>query len=191
MTQQYLTQADADHFGYDLLDVTKRAALEVVAPHLQTLEQQNTKLRQQVAREQRRRLDEQVESAVPDFREIDRNPRWHRWLLGIDTLSGRVRQTLLNEAVASGNSNRVREFFERFRREEGGSTSQTYSPTTNRQARSYSGKPTYTRTQIGQLYEQHRKGAWTGREDEWARLEADFFAAQREGRVAGGPYLTK
>jgi hypothetical protein len=43
-------------------------------------------------------------------------------------------------------------------------------------------KPTYTRAQVKQLYEQHRKGAYVGREAEWARLEADFFTAQREGR---------
>jgi hypothetical protein len=47
-------------------------------------------------------------------------------------------------------------------------------------------KPIYTRAQIAQLYEQHRKGAYTGREAEWARQEADFYAAQREGRVRGG-----
>ena len=53
------------------------------------------------------------------------------------------------------------------------------------------GQPIYTRETIGQLYEAHRKGAYAGREAEWARIEADIFAAQREGRVQGVPYLTK
>ena len=53
-----------------------------------------------------------------------------------------------------------------------------------------SGKPTYTREQIKQLYEQHRRGAYAGREAEWNRLEADIIAAIREGRVQG-TYLTK
>jgi hypothetical protein len=57
--------------------------------------------------------------------------------------------------------------------------------------RSSSGKPVYTRETIGQLYEAHRKGAYAGREQEWSRIEADIFAAQREGRVQGTPYLTK
>jgi hypothetical protein len=30
------------------------------------------------------------------------------------------------------------------------------------------------------------QGAYNGREAEWARLEADIFRAQREGRVTGG-----
>ena len=53
-----------------------------------------------------------------------------------------------------------------------------------------SGKPVYTRDQIQQLYSAHRQGAYAGRESEWNRIEADIFAAQREGRVQG-VYLTK
>jgi len=41
----------------------------------------------------------------------------------------------------------------------------------------------YTRALIKQLYEQHRRGAYTGREGEWARQEADIIAASREGRI--------
>jgi hypothetical protein len=37
--------------------------------------------------------------------------------------------------------------------------------------------PRYTRDQIKQLYEMHRRGAYLGREAEWAR--------RREGRVIG------
>ena len=70
-------------------------------PKLQEIEQQNAELRQRLAKEARRRLDQAVELAVPNYREIDRDPRWHRWLLGIDVLSGRVRQQLLNEAIAA------------------------------------------------------------------------------------------
>jgi hypothetical protein len=53
------------------------------------------------------------------------------------------------------------------------------------------GKRTYSREQIGQLYGAHRKGDFAGREDEWNRIEADIFAAQREGRIHMDPYLTK
>ena len=54
-----------------------------------------------------------------------------------------------------------------------------------------SGKPVYTHAQIAELYARHRKDAYAGREAEWNRIEADIFAAQREGRVQGAPYLTK
>jgi hypothetical protein len=160
-----------------------------MAPHLQNLKQQSAKLQRQLAKEARHRLDQQVEAAVPDFREVDRNPRWHRWLLGIDEYTGRVRQLLLNDAVASGSVARVKAFFEGFRRaERAGGTPAT---AVNSRRSAPSAKPVYTRERIGELYEQHRKGAYAGREAEWARQEADIFAAQREGRVQGTPYLTK
>jgi hypothetical protein len=185
----FLTRQDVDEYGYAVLDLSKRAALEAVSPMLDQLAAQNAKLQQQVSKEQRRRMDEQVEAAVPNFREIDRNPRWHRWLLGIDPLSSRPRQALLNDAINRGSASRAIEFFRQFLRTEADSTqSQTYSPTT--QARSY-GKPTYTRESIGQLYEMNRRGDYKGREDTWNRIESDIFAAQREGRVIDSPYLTK
>jgi hypothetical protein len=89
----WLTEQDEQNYGRELLDVAQRAAMQTVAPHLQNLEQQNAQLRPQVAKEARHRLDRDVESLVPDFREVDQDPRFHRWLLGIDTLTGRVRQT--------------------------------------------------------------------------------------------------
>ena len=92
---------------------------------------------------------------------------------------------LLNDAIASGSDARIAAFFRGFQQEAG------QAPAATRGVRTASsGKPTYTREQIGQLYEQHRKGAYAGREQEWARQEADIFAAQREGRVQG-VYSTK
>jgi hypothetical protein len=208
-TPKYLTQEDEQNYGRDLIDVAQRAAMETVVPHLQTLEHKNEELRRQLAKEQRRQLDNAVEMAVPDYREIDRNPRWHRWLLGIDVLSGRVRQTLLNEAISVGNAPRVVSFFKSFLSEEVATGHVVESapssqpapaprepaisltslaapgrarPATGGNASLPADKPTYTRAQVKQLYEQHRKGAYVGREAEWARLEADFFTAQREGR---------
>ena len=206
---QFLTPEDEVNYGRELLEVTQRAALQAVTPRIQEIEQQNNHLRQQVARERRRALDQTVELAVPDFREIDRNPRWHRWLLGIDVLSGRVRQQLLDEAVSAGSAPRVISFFNSFRNEE--AATGHIEPAPSQQAlaapreaavplaslaapgrgRPASGgdasvppdKPIYTRPQIKQLYEQHRRGAYVGRETEWARLDADIIAASREGRI--------
>lgn len=205
---QFLTPEDEQNYGRELLDVAQRAALQTVAPKIHEIEQANKDLQGQLAKERRRALDQAVEIAVPDFRDIDRNPRWHRWLLGIDVYSGRVRQTLLNEAISAASAPRVISFFNGFKSEEA-ATGHVEPATSSRQAsapreasmslaslatpgraRSATGgdaslpadKPTYTRALVKQLYEQHRKGAYTGREAEWARIEADMFAAQREGR---------
>jgi hypothetical protein len=184
----YLTAEDQANYGHELLDMSQRAAFHALAPTLQQLQQQNANLQQQVARDRRRRLDQEVEQLVPDFRQVDRMPEWHQWLLGTDMLSGRVRQQLLNEAISSGNAQQVRAIFDRFRNQGqsgGGTGSRTSS------SRRSTGKNFYTHDDIKRLYEQHRKGFYVNREDAWARQEADIFAAMREGRVEQKPYLTK
>jgi hypothetical protein len=172
----YLTEQDVQNYGTDLIDVTQRAALHAVAPELQQIKQQNAELQRQLSIEARRNLDARVERAVPNFREVDRDPRWLQWLAGTDALTGRSRQQLLNDAIASTDANRVAMFFRRFQQEAGSVQAPAAAPGRARSAPS--GKPVYSHTQIAEFYSQHRKG-------EWARLEADFFTAQREGRVQG------
>jgi hypothetical protein len=36
------------------------------------------------------------------------------------------------------------------------------------------------------MYEQHRQGAWAGREAEWQKLEYEIIRAGAEGRIVGG-----
>ena len=208
---RYITEKDVQDYGTDLVDFTRRAAVDAVAPHLQTLEQRNAELQRQLAREARARMDMRVEAAVPNYREIDRDPRWRNWLLGIDMLSGRVRQTLLDEAIASADAPRAISFFKGFLNE-GVATGHSepapnsHQPAAPREAAidlgslaapgrarpatggdAFSGglpdKPIYTRAQIAKLYDAHRRGAFVGREAEWARQDADIIRAGAEGRV--------
>jgi hypothetical protein len=206
--QAYVTEQDVQNYGSDLISFTQRAAAQALSPELQEIKQQNAEMQRRLAQEARHRLDQSVEMAVPNYREIDRDPRWHRWLLGVDVLSGRVRQQLLNEAIAAASAPRVISFFHGFLQEEVATGHVEPAPISRQaapprepaiplaslaapgRARPATGgdasvppdKPIYTRAQVKQLYEQHRKGAYVGREAEWARLEADMFAAQREGR---------
>jgi hypothetical protein len=181
----YLTHEDVQNYGSELLDVAQRSALHALAPVVQNLEQQHEQLQRRLAQEARRNLDAAVERAVPNYREIDRDPRWHRWLLGVDTYTGQSRQALLNIAIADNSAARVVALFNGFL-QEAGDTQQ--SPPARGQAagRRSSGKPIYSRDDIKRMYEQHRKGAWTGREVEWQRLEHELIAAGREGRILGG-----
>jgi hypothetical protein len=196
MTTQYLSQDDVDSFGPELISVTQRAALAAVQPHLQQIQQDNAALRQRLAIEARRNLDQRVERAVPNFREIDRNPAWHRFLSGVDELSGRQRQVLLNEAIASGSDQRIAAFFRTFQQQAGATQApastraETTRPTPFNQARSNSlGARTYSREDIGRLYERRRKGEFT--DAAWARQEQDIFDAQKTGRVVDYAYITK
>jgi hypothetical protein len=83
----------------------------------------------------------------------------------------------MNEAISAGNATQVKSLFDAFRRS-GSSTQSGAQPRSTT-----SGNRTYTRDDIKQLYEQHQKGAYAGRQAEWNRIEADIFAAQRDGRL--------
>jgi hypothetical protein len=139
-----------------------------------------------LAIEARHRLDQQVATAVPNYQEVDRDPRWHRWLMGVDALSGQPRQQLLNDAIASGSVSRIAAFFRGFQQGERAGGTQALG---RARAAVSSDKPIYSRAQIGALYEAHRKGALVGAA--WEARERDIFDAQREGRVVDVPYLTK
>ena len=178
----WLTDKDVQEYGSDLLNVSQRAALAAVSPHLQDLEQANAELRQRLAIEARHRLDSQVEAAIPNYRELDQHPDWHSWLRGIDSLSGRVRQQLLNEAIASGNAARCIAFFRGFFARSGSAAGGGASAAYGRSRSMPSGK-VYSRSEIQRLYEAHRKGAYAGREADWQRQEYDIIAAGREGRI--------
>jgi cellulase/cellobiase CelA1 len=186
MTQWHLTSDDYQNYGSDLINFTQRAAAQALSPELQEIKQQNAEMQRRLAQESRHRLDQTVEQAVPNYREIDRDPGWHRWLLSTDALSGCARQQLLNDAIARGDAPRVIGFFHSFVRETGGPADHQ-APAQSRQSRASapSGR-IYSRREISKLYDQHRRGAYVGREAEWARLEFDIIQAGAEGRIAGG-----
>jgi len=187
----YLTQQDEREYGRDLIDFSMRAATQAVAPHLQELERRNAALEQQLAREQRHTLDSQVTATIPNWPEINRDPRWHQWLMGVDSLNGRSRQQLLNDAIASGSAERCAAFFQSFMRAQGGSRAAPAHGSPKPAPGGSADKPVYTPQQIKQIYEMKRKGAWNGKEAEFARLEQDIFEAQKERRMLAPVYLTK
>src|SRR6516165_4309844 len=103
----WLTEKDLQDYGPDVLDLAQRAALHATAPELQRIDAQNAELRQQLANSRQRLLYQALDSALPNWKESDNGPRWRQWLLLSDPLNGRPRQSLLNDAIAQGDSGRV------------------------------------------------------------------------------------
>ena len=203
----YITDEDVKNYGSELIDVTKRAALEAVAPTLTALQQENQRLHQQVNQQQRQSIYERLDEGMPTWRDVNTNPRWLAWLRLRDFNSAPVRQEQLNRAMQAADAPRVLNFFERFLAEEV-ATGQMPSPqptppptpvtaaipmTTlaapgrpnpapgNTQVPD--SKPVYTHQDIKDFYEYVRKGVYVGQEALKQQIEADIFAAQREGRV--------
>lgn len=208
----YLTEKDVQEYGPDVLDLAQRAALHAVTPNLSRLEDENAKLRRQLAEDRKRGLYQTLDAQIPDWRQIDNNPRWRQWLHLPDLYSGRIRQQLLNDAIQAADATRVSSFFRGFLAEEA-ATGHLEPPPQPRptppvpprepaiplaslaapgRARPASGgdfppsladRPTYTRADITNAHRAYMRGAYKGREAEYEALQAEFIQAQREGRL--------
>jgi hypothetical protein len=179
MSPNYLTREDVQNYGHELIAFAQRAAAQYAAPHLQRVEQENEQLRRQMAIQTRARLDADLAAAVPNYMEIDADPRWLQWLSETDPLTGAPRQQVLDDAVAAGSAPRVIAFFNTFQQQHGGAA----RPARSRAGLASGQQQVYTRDQIKQLYEAHRTGKLQG--EQWAQIEQQIIAAGREGRVAG------
>ena len=138
------------------------------------------KLPQRLPREAGRqeRLESALDREIPNWREFDRDPRWHAWLCGTHLYSELSRGWHLDNAAARGDANSVIGFYRDFLAWRPRRTPPPAGPPPD-------GKRIYSRPEILELHAQHRKGAYAGREIEWMRIENDIIAAGREGRVIG------
>jgi len=177
MADNWLTQDDVQNYGHDVLDLAQRAAMHAVTPHLRRLDTQ-------LAAEQRRGLERSLDAQIPDWRQIDNDPRWRQWLLFSDSYNNRPRQSLLNDAIAKGDAGRVLAFFRSYLAE-AGQPAQGQQP---QQAPSAmpTGRRVYSRQDITRASDDYRRGRYT--EEQYRRLSEDIVAAGREGRIVGiGP----
>jgi len=177
----YLTQDDVQNFGSELVDLSQRAAMHAVAPHLQELERQNAELHDRLARQAKHNIDQALDSAVPNWRQVNQHPSWLAWLQERDVYSREKRQHLLDQAVEKGDANRVIAFFNGFLAEaawqQGAATQQSA-----RQAAQPSGR-IYTRPQITEMARRRQKGLID--DEAWRRWEYELCRASKEGRVRG------
>lgn len=208
---KFLTDADTQTYGPELIDVVKRAALDAVAPELQRVESQTQQVTQRVTQTAQQGVYSALAAAVPNWNEINNSDAFKRWCSLPDLYSGQVRGRLLNAAFQAAQAPRVIAFFKGFIADEVATGNapalQVNEPepvpprvaavplaslaapgrakpaTGNTQIAA--DKPIFTRAQIAGFYDAVRKGTYSGRDADKAADEALIFAAQREGRVRG------
>jgi hypothetical protein len=176
---QLLTAQDEENYGPELLDMSKRAALEALSPALQQLRAENQQLRHQQQRAQRSEIEHALNQQIPNWRDIYADPRFSSWLSMQDDYSGGIRSQLMRNAVANGDARRVVQFYRGFQQEAG---QPQYQSRQSRQPAT-GAKRIYSREDIRRLYEQRRLGHIN--DAAWARTEQEIFNAANEGRIAG------
>lgn len=207
--QPILTEEERKTYGEDLINVMRKAAMETVQPELDAVKQANQQLRQRLAQTANTGLAAELTAAVPTWREVKENPRFHTWLRLPDIYSGQLRVNLLKAATQAASAPRVIAFYKGFLAEEQATGQMSPAPQPQAgtmpprvaavpldtlaapgKARPATGdtsmpadKPIYTHRQVAGFYSQVRQGVYAGREAEKAALEADIIAAGREGRI--------
>ena len=209
--QKLVSDKEVEEYGEETVDLFRRVSREEYMPVMQKLASLESTLKQlqekvvpqveTVVRTQARTTEERfwdsLERAVPDWREINGNQDFHTWLLEYDPLIGDTRQSLLEQAQATFDANRVVHFFNTWKSSNQGKAGKAnpnparselekqVAPGRARAASSKSGSEarTYTPQDIKKFFDDVRKGVYKGREEERNRIERDIFAAQQQGRI--------
>lgn len=209
-----LTDKDRDDFGEDFLDAAARAAEERFGPYLRSLEQQVRQLGGSVqnvaattAQNAQQSMYGYLDEQMPDWRQINRDPKFLAWANLPDPLSGVIRVEMMRDAHQKADGARVLRFFRGFLNDEAASDPARRAEPETPSADKAKGKvplsefaapgrakapaatdvpgekETITHAQIAAFYLDVQKGKYRGNEAEKDRLEREIFKAQAENRV--------
>lgn len=209
--QKLITEQDVEDYG-DSIEVMRKVFREEMSSkdaeinelkHLVrqmqgTVVPQVHQLSQNYAVSKEQRFWADLQTAVPDWQDINGSKEFQAWLLEVDPLTGIPRQTYLDDAQRNLDSRRVANFFTAWKgmtgvpdartHREVQQTSELERQVAPGKGRTGGAKPqgeakTYTSEDIRKFFTDVQKGKYRGREAERDRLERDIFAAQREGRI--------
>lgn len=200
----YITDADREEYGEDLIDLSRRVVKEVSRDYEDRLEKQNqviADLHEQVnttgSKVGEMGFAQRLRQLVPDFDQIDDNDSWHAWLNENDPMSRGPRRDQAQAAFNSGDADAVAHYVGLFResvapKEQGKQTRQSElekQVTPNRSASTTAtpsadkGSKVYSTREIDRGWTKLRALNTSGKYDEAVKLEAELTAAYMEGRV--------
>jgi hypothetical protein len=120
-TGTLLTEQEMQDYGPEFIDVVRRAATEIAAPLHQELQDLRGRLghvQQETGNAFLTRMNATVGGLVPNWQELNRDPRFVQWVQLPDMFSGAMRQQLMQDAWNSGDAHRVAAFFRAYLAEE-------------------------------------------------------------------------
>ncbi len=208
---QLLTDEDIKNYGPELADFVKRAAQEAVIPHLSQLDQRTSQMQRAVSESGQILLESKLDSAIPNWRQINNSPRFHKWLSLRNVYTNQVRGQMLMAAHAAADAPRVLAIFRDFLNEEAATGHSAPTPPAPQppqaptrkaaipletlaapgRAKPAPGttnpapaeKPIITRQQIADFYRRVRTGYYNGRMAEKEADEQAISLAINEGRT--------
>ncbi len=200
----YVTDADREEYGDDLIDFQRRVAKEVSQESEERFEQQARvieELREQVSNTGSQvgevGFTQKLNVLVPGFDQLDNDERWVAWLNEIDPMTRGPRRDQAQAAFNSGDAEAVAHYVSLFRGsvepiangksdretelEKQVAPNRSASSTATRSA----GKDTriYSANELEKSWAKIRNLSSDGKYDDAAKLEAELTVAYMEGRV--------
>ncbi len=200
----YVTDADREEYGDDLIDFQRRVAKEVSQESEERFEQQARvieELREQVSNTGSQvgevGFTQKLNVLVPGFDQLDNDERWVAWLNEIDPMTRGPRRDQAQAAFNSGDAEAVAHYVSLFR----GSVEPIANGKSDRETelekqvapnRSASSTATrsagkdakiYSEKEINKSWDKIRTLSAKGKYDDAAKLEAELTVAYMEGRV--------
>ena len=200
----YVTDADREEYGEDLLNVQRRVAQEVSQDYEDRIGQQDAiiaKLQEKLANtgNQVGEMDfsQRLQQAVPDWSKIDNDERWVAWLNEHDPMLRGQRRVLAQAAFDNGDVEAVSDYVKLWKASLGEPdvAKQTRQNELEKQVapnRSANSTRTQSAAQSSKIYSPREiDNAWTkvrtlntkGQYAEAEKLEAELTVAYMEGRV--------
>ena len=201
--ERLINEAEVADYGADMIDVIKRAAKEELLPEIVSLRELVSGVNNHLVMSAEERMYARLDAEIPDWRTLNTDPGFLNWLQQTDPFSGQQRHSMLNSAVTSLSTDRVKAFFEGYI-DQTAAVSHQAPPDTGRQpqvsleslvaparpksstgqgAQQSNGKRIWNSGDIQKFYADVRKGAYRARPADRARIEEEIIAAGREGRV--------
>lgn len=209
-----ITDEERAEYGDEFVDFASRLAAQEATRVAQPLLQEIESLKKQVGgvgqslhQNARATLFEDMDEAIPNWREVNVSPEFLDWLALPDAYTGAIRQEILSNAFEQNNFPRVSAFFKGFLAELAATVTPQPSEPENKgipvpkialgdfvapgRAKSAAAtplpapteKPFITNSQIAKFYTDVSAGKFKGREQVAHEFEASIFQAVNEGRV--------
>ena len=182
---------EIEEYGEGLIDVARRIAREELAgkdAEINALKAKIESLSNVTTQKVEADFFSSLTSMVPDWEQVNQDPKFLTWLDEVDELTGQTRQVLLSSAEQSRDAARTAKFFTAFKK---ASTSwaanstaaldSQLTPPTNKAPNTPPAKKIWTRAEVGEFYARARRGEVSDAEQ--IAIEADIMAAQIEGRI--------
>jgi len=206
--ESLVTEKDVTDYGQDLIDVQRRVAREELAPLKAEISKRDTVIAELQAALNKTTgevstvsFESRLAKAVPDFEQLNADPKWIAWLDENDPYTGEPRRAFAEFVYNNGDVVKLKQVVDFYKKSatpeapapdvrqqrqaelerqitptRTTSTAQTTTPASTR---------IYTEAQATKLFDDVRKMNIAGDYDKAAKLEAELSDAYMQGRVRG------